>query len=303
MRIVIPGGTGLIGRALAADLAADGHDVVILSRDPARAGAPPPGARIAAWDARSAAGWAELADGAQAIVNLAGAGLGDARWTPARKAQIRESRSDAGRAVAEAVAAAAVKPGVVIQASAVGYYGPRGDEPATESDPAGSDFAAQVCRDWEASSAAVEAAGVRRALIRTGVVLATDGGALPKMALPFKLFVGGPVGSGRQWLSWIHLADEVAAIRFLIEHPEAAGPFNLSAPNPLTNRDFSRALGQALHRPALFPVPAFVLKLLFGEMSSVLLTGQRVIPARLEQLGFTFRYPSADAALAALYRP
>jgi uncharacterized protein (TIGR01777 family) len=191
---------------------------------------------------------------------------------------------------------------VVVQSSAVGYYGPHGDEEVTENSPSGDDFLAEVCRDWEAATAAVEGLGLRRVIIRTGIVLAREGGALPPMARPFRFFVGGPVGDGRQWLPWIHRADEAGAIRYLIESSEAAGPFNLSAPNPLTSRDFAHALGRALGRPSALPAPAFALKALFGEMSTVLLDGQRVLPRRLTALGYPFRFPTVDAALADLYR-
>jgi uncharacterized protein (TIGR01777 family) len=259
------------------------------------------GVRLLAWDARSAEGWGALADGAQAIVNLAGAGLSEKRWSTERKRLIRDSRVHAGRAVTEAVRNAETKPQVVVQSSAVGYYGPRGDEILTEDALAGADFLADVCLDWEASTREVEELGVRRAVVRSGVVLATHGGALPEMARPMKLFVGGPVGSGRQWLSWIHLADEVAAIRALIDDPQATGAFNLVGAEPVTNRAFMTALGQALHRPAVVPAPAFALKLLYGEMSTVVLDGQRAVPQHLAALGFRHRFPEVDAALADLY--
>jgi uncharacterized protein len=297
MRVIITGGTGLIGRPLAASLASDGHEVIVLSRDPARVQGLPAGVRAVRWDGRSAGGWGELAEGAGAIVNLAGENIGDARWTPGRKQSIRESRTNAGQAVVEAVLAATRKPDVVIQSSAVGYYGPRGSEELGEETPPGGDFLAQLAIDWENSTAAVEAAGVRRAVIRTGVVLAREGGAFPRMLLPFRLFVGGPYGNGRQWLPWIHLADEVAAIRFLIGKDGAHGPFNLSAPSPLTNRQFATVLGRVMGRPSLLPVPAFVFRLLFGEMATVILDGQRAVPDRLLQLGFMFQYPTAAAAL------
>jgi uncharacterized protein (TIGR01777 family) len=202
----------------------------------------------------------------------------------------------------EAVKLVENKPGVVVQASAVGYYGPRGSEEITEEAAPGNDFLSQVCVEWEDSTASVEDLGVRRVIMRSGVVLSLDGAALPRMMLPFKFFIGGPVGSGQQWLSWISLADEVAAIRYLIEHKDAAGPFNLSAPTPLTNAEFGRVLGRVLKRPAIMPTPGFVVRLVFGEMSTVVLDGQRVTPQRLQQLGFTFRFPEAEAALRDLLR-
>ncbi len=185
----------------------------------------------------------------------------------------------------------------MIQGSAVGFYGPRGDEPIGESAGPGDDFLAGVCRQWESASDGVAAAGVRRVIIRTGIVLSPAGGVLPRMALPFRLFIGGPAGSGRQWMPWIHIADEVGAIRFLIEQSQAAGPFNLTAPSPATNRDFSRALGRALRRPSLLPVPALALRLLFGEMAGLLLTGQRAMPQRLQEIGYRFRHPELEPAL------
>jgi uncharacterized protein (TIGR01777 family) len=306
MRILITGGTGLIGSKLSQDLVEDGHEVIVLSRNPAQRTVPP-AVRAEKWDAGSAAGWGHLADGADAIVNLAGAGIaGDGfppkRWTPERKHLIRDSRLNAGKAVVEAVEAADAKPRVVVQASAVGYYGPRGDEIVTEETPPGSDFLADVCLDWEAATAAVEQMGVRRVVIRSGIVLSTEGGAFPQMMLPFKFFVGGPLGSGRQWQPWIHIADEARAIRFLIEKEAARGPFNVMAPNPVRNKEFARVLGQVLNRPSFIPAPAFALRLAFGEVATTLLDGQRAIPQRLEDLGFTFRYPQLRPALEALLK-
>lgn len=297
MRVVITGGTGLIGRALAASLGAEGHEVIVLSRSPGRATALPAGVRAEHWDGRSAAGWVRVADGADAIVNLAGENIAEGRWTAQRKQRIRESRLNAGRAVVEAVGQATRKPRVVVQASAVGYYGPRGDEGITEETGPGSDFLAQVAVDWEDSTRAVEAQGVRRSIARSAVVLATEGGSLPRMLRPFKLFVGGPLGSGRQWFPWIHIEDEVGALRFLLENEGATGPFNLAAPNPVTNAEFTQALGRVLGRPAFMRAPALALRLIFGEVASVLVEGQRAVPRRLLDLGFAFRFPEAEAAL------
>ncbi|MGD8595605.1 MAG: TIGR01777 family oxidoreductase [Anaerolineae bacterium] len=298
MRVLITGGTGLIGRALSANLVTDDHEVIILSRTPRKASGLPADVVVQQWDAKTASGWGHLADGADAIVNLAGENIGAGRWTDERKARIENSRLNAGRAVVEAVEQASQKPKVVIQASGVGYYGPRGDEKLTEDASPGDDWAAQVVvRYWEASTEPVETMGVRRAIIRSAPVLDADDGALPRMVLATKLFVGGPLGDGQQWFSWIHLQDEVAAIRFLIENPEAHGPFNLSAPNPVTNAQFMRALGRVLGRPAIMPTPAFAVKLVFGEMATVVLDGQRAIPKHLQQLGFEFQYLIVEAAL------
>lgn len=300
MKVVISGGSGLIGRALTAELIANGHQVRILSRDPARAGGLPAGVEVVGWDAESAATLAPGLEGADAVVQLAGANIGGGRWTPARKRLIRDSRVRSSRAIAEALAAAGA-PRILVQGSAVGYYGARGNERLDEDAAPGDDFLAETCREWEAASESAAAAGVRRTVARTGVVLTREGGALPRMALPFKLFAGGPAGSGDQWLPWIHLDDEVAALRFLIEHEAAAGPFNLTAPNPVTNREFSRALGRALHRPSLMPAPAFALRLALGEMSTLVLDGQRAVPRRLLEAGFDFTFSDAEGALRAIY--
>ena len=300
MKVIVTGGSGLIGRALVASLAADGHQATVLSRDPERVRDLPEGVAVAGWDAKSAEQLTPLVAGADAVVHLAGAGIADGRWTAERKRLIRDSRVDSSAAVAAAIAAADPRPGVLLQGSAVGFYGPRGDEELTEESPPGDDFLAAICRDWEVASAAVEEIGVRRTVLRTGVVLARDGGALAKMLLPFRLFAGGPAGSGRQYMPWIHLADEVGAIRFLLDSAEARGPFNLTAPEPLTNKQFSRVLGRVLHRPSFMPAPAFALKLALGEMSKILLEGQRALPRRLEQAGYRFQFPELEGALRAL---
>ena len=296
-RILITGGTGLIGRALATGLAKDGAEVVILSRSPDRINGLPAGVSAKGWDGSTAEGWGSLVDGIDAIVNLAGENISSGRWTEQRKRLLLESRLNAGRAVVQAVEAASVKPEVVIQASAVGYYGPRGAQEISEETPAGHDFLAKVAAEWEASTQPVEGLGVRRAIIRTGVVLSPDGGALERMLLPFRLFIGGRMGSGRQWFPWIHIADEVAAIRFLIENETASGPFNLTAPVPLTNAEFTRLLGKQLKKPTVMPIPGFALRVLFGEMATVLLDGQKAIPGRLINLGFTFQFREAAPAL------
>jgi len=301
MRVIITGGSGLIGWALTENLAKDGHEVIVLSRNPEVVKNLPGGARAEKWDGRSAQGWGKFVDGADAIVNLAGATISD-RWSDARKKVIRESRVNAGKAIVEAVKAAEKKPGVVIQSSAVGYYGPRGAEEITEDSSAGNDFLASVCKEWEASTAELDGMSIRRPIIRTGVVLSKDGGALPKMLLPIKMFIGGPLGNGRQYFPWIHLQDEVAAIRFLIENKKANGVYNLSAPQPLTNKEFTQAIGKVLNRPTFMPVPAFAMQLLFGEMSTLLLDGQREVPQRLMKEGFKFQFSDAEAALRDVLR-
>jgi uncharacterized protein (TIGR01777 family) len=302
MRVIITGGTGFIGRTLAAELAGGGYEVVLLSRDPARATGLPAGIRVEKWDARTSQGWAALADGAVAIVNLAGENLAGAgffpdRWTDARKRILRQSRLDAGKAVMEAVGASQVKPRVVIQSSGIGHYGFVEDRLVTEADPPGDDFLARLTVDWEGSTAAVTEYGVRHVVIRSGVVLSPDEGALRRLLLPYRLFVGGKMGGGRQGFSWIHPVDEVAAIRFLIENESASGPFNLCAPEPLTNAEFGAALGRVLGRPSWFPLPGFALKLTLGEVANTVLEGQCALPKKLLDLGFTFRFPTSEAAL------
>jgi hypothetical protein len=302
MRVIITGGAGFIGRALAADLARAGYEVVALSRSPEKATGLPAGARAERWDGRTAAGWGPLADGALAIVNLAGENLAGggflpARWTPERKQLIRRSRLDAGRAVVEAVQAAQARPAVVIQSSGIGYYGTRKDGLLTEADEPGTDFLAALSVEWEASTAPVGSLGVRHVSIRSGVVLSPTEGALYRLLLPFKLYAGGPMGSGRQGFSWIHPADEIAAIRFLLENPAARGPFNLCAPAPLTNAQFGKAIGRVLGRPSWLPVPAFAMRLALGEVASMVLEGQRATPRKLLDLGFRFRFPDAESAL------
>ncbi|MGB2908125.1 MAG: TIGR01777 family oxidoreductase [Candidatus Aminicenantaceae bacterium] len=303
MKVIITGGTGLMGHGLSSLLVSKGYEVIVLSRSPQRAAGLPTGVRVERWDGRSADGWGQLVEGATAIVNLAGANLAGtgffpSRWTAQHKHRIRESRVQSGRVVVEAVQGARDKPRVVIQASAVGYYGFGRDEIFTEDCPAGDDFLARLTADdWEPSTAAVEDMGVRRVIVRSGVVLSTELGALPRLLLPYRLFVGGPIGSGKQWLAWIHPYDLSEAIRFLIENEEASGPFNLTAPVPKTNAEFGRTMGRILGRPSLVPLPGFALRLALGEVSSVVLEGQRVLPKNLQDMGFEFRFPDADSAL------
>lgn len=300
MRVIITGGTGLIGRPLCAALVKDGHDVIVLTRNPATTKGMPAGVRLEKWDARTADGWSHLADGAGAIINLAGEGLADGRWTAERKERILSSRLNAGKAVMAAIEQAANRPPVLVQASAVGYYGPRNDEIVTESSSPGGDFLARVCFEWEASTAVAANYGIRRPVIRTGVVLSNDGGALPKLVLPFRLFAGGSIGSGRQWYAWIHIADQVGAILYLLNHASATGPFNLTAPEPLPNKQLAQVIGRVMGRPAIFPAPGLAVRTLFGEMATVVLDGQRAVPHKLQELGYTFQYPTAEAALSDL---
>ena len=297
--VIISGATGFIGTILVKKLVARNYHVVVLSRNPGKAAAfNSSQVKVVAWDGRSANGWGHYVDGAYGIINLAGENIAAGRWTPARKTAILQSRLAAGRAIVEAVALSARKPRVVIQASGIGYYGNRGDTVLDETSSSGTGFLADVAIQWEKSTKPVEALGVRRAIIRTGIVLGRGGGFLSRVLLPFKLFMGGYLGSGRQWLSWIHMEDEVSAICFLLEQDAAQGAFNLSSPQPLTAKDFFVEVGTALGRPSWLPVPGFVMHLALGEMADeLILSGQRALPARLLEAGYAFHYPSAQHAL------
>jgi uncharacterized protein (TIGR01777 family) len=306
-RVIITGGSGFIGRQLATELLGQGYEVIALSRNPDGVNGLPDGVQVAQWDAATGNGWSDLAEGALAIVNLAGENLAGegffpSRWTDERKARIRNSRVRAGQAVGDAVRATQVKPQVVIQSSGIGHYGPREDKIVTEDDPPGTDFLARLTVDWENSTAAVAQMGVRHVSIRSGVVLSPDEGALKRLILPFKLFVGGPMGGGRQGFPWIHPADEVAAIRFLIENEAARGPFNLVAPEAVSLGEFGVKLARVMGRPYWMPVPAFALRGALGEVASTVLEGQKAAPKKLLDLGFKFAYPTAEAALRHLLR-
>jgi uncharacterized protein (TIGR01777 family) len=291
VRVAITGSSGLVGTALRARLEAEGHTAVRVVRGEGRPG-------TITWD--PAAGRLDPADleGLDGVVHLAGEGIGAKRWNAAQKQRILESRSKGTALLSEALAATADRPPVLVSGSAIGFYGDRGDEELTEGSGSGSDFLSEICRAWESATGLAEAAGVRVAHLRTALVLDGEGGVLPRMALPFKVGLGGRLGSGRQWLSWITLADEVAAILFLLAH-EVAGPVNAAAPGPVTNAAFSKALGRALHRPSLVPVPKFAPRLLLGrEMADELLfVSQRVLPAVLQEHGFTFEHPVLEPAL------
>ena len=273
MRVVVTGGTGFIGRVLAARFLAEGDDVVVPRR-----------------------GDTSGVDGADVVVNLSGEPIAQ-RWTDAARRRIEESRTEGTRRLVAAIASAKARPSVLISASAVGYYGARGDEELDEEAPPGDDFLARLCVRWEEEAAAAAALGVRVVRIRTGVVLAADGGALAKMLPAFKVFAGGPVGSGMQWMSWIHRDDLVSLFLFALRSVAVAGALNGTAPAPVRNRDFTSAVGAALHRPAVFPAPAAALRLVFGEMATILLDGQRVVPKRALSIGFSFRHPDLGSAL------
>lgn len=294
MRIGITGASGLIGTALGARLRSDGHDVVPFVRGEGRPGS-------IRWD--PAKGQLDPADleGLDAVVNLAGEGIGDHRWTAEHKRRVLQSRVDGTRLLSEALVATTDRPAVLLSGSAIGYYGDRGDEVCTERSAPGSGFLTEVCQAWEDATAAAEAAGIRVAHLRTGLVLDTKGGVLPRMALPVKLGVGGRLGSGKQWHSWITLDDHVGATRFLLDH-DVSGPVDLTAPTPATNAEFTKALGRALHRPVWLPVPAAPLRLVLGKelADNLLFTGQRVLPEVLASSGYDFAHPELDEALTAV---
>jgi len=302
MKIVIAGGSGFLGRPLAAALARDGNEIVVLTRGSGAARGLAQ-LRSVAWTPNGETGpWAAEIDGAAALVNLAGEPIAGRRWSDAQKQRILESRVQATRSLVAAVRAAATPPPIFVSGSAVGYYGPLGDEVATEDTPPGSDFLAHVSVQWEAAATAAASARTRLVCIRTGIVLEKDGGALPQMLPPFKVGAGGPVGSGRQYWPWIHRDDWIALVKWAIQTPAATGALNATAPNPVTNADFARALGRTMRRPAFMPAPAFALRLMLGEMAdALLLSGQRAVPAKAERFGFAFRYPRLDQALAAIF--
>jgi hypothetical protein len=298
MRVFLTGATGLIGRALAASLAGAGHEVVALSR---RDGPDdlPAGVRAVRGDPARPGPWQEELAGCDACVNLAGEPVAGGRWNPERKRAIRDSRVEATARVAEVIAARG--PTVLVNGSAIGIYGPRGDEVLDEESAPGDDFLARVCVAWE-EAAAPAARRARVVRMRTGIVLAREGGALPKLALPFRMLAGGPIGDGAFWQSWIHLDDQVGLLRLALEDPRAEGPLAATAPEPVRNRDLARALGRALRRPSLLPTPVFAVRAAMGEMADVVLASQRVLPRRALALGYRFRFPSLEPALRDLLR-
>lgn len=295
MTIVLAGGSGFLGRKLAKRLAAEGHRTITLTRRPSDAG------NQIAWQPDGHAGsLPRHLDGADAIVNLAGEAIADQRWTSARKDALRRSRIFATRTLVRAIAECARPPRTFISGSAIGYYGPRGDEPVAESAPPGTDFLSRLCVEWEQEARPVESSSTRLAIVRTGLALDGGGGALKKMLWPFKLGLGTTIGSGDQYMPWIHADDWTAMVSWLIQNDRATGAFNATAPEPVTNRAFTHTLGRVLHRPAVFHAPAFLLQAALGEMASMLVDGQRVLPAAAEQLGFRFTYRTLEPALDSL---
>jgi uncharacterized protein (TIGR01777 family) len=302
MRVFVTGGTGLVGSRLVRRLRDRNDQVVVLSRRPAAARERCEGCKVVEGDPLSAGPWMNEPDGCDAVVHLAGENIFGRRWSADFKAALHDSRVKSTENVVRAIARSPHAPGgalkTLVNASAIGYYGPHGDEELSEDSPPGDDALARICVAWEEAAHRVEATGARLVIVRVGVVLDREGGALKQMLPPFKWFVGGPVGSGRQYVSWIHHADLVGLILLALDSPEVRGPLNGTAPNPVTNKEFSRALGRALHRPSFLRTPKFMLRAMLGEVASVVTTGQRVVPKKALGLGYQFRFPGIDQALA-----
>ena len=304
MRVVVAGATGFVGRSLVKKLLGEDHSVVVLSRQVgAFKNLPSAQLKVELWDGHTVGHWAEQLEDADAVVNLSGEGIADERWTEERKRLIKASRLEATRALVGGISGRARhhRPRVLVNASAVGYYGdvPQGE--VFENHPKGKDFLAGVCGDWEAEAQSAGGYDVRVVLPRFGVVLEKGGGALKKFIPPFRLFAGGPLGSGRQWFPWVHRDDVVDILLFALEKEQLSGPVNVAAPEAVTMKQFCKALGKTMHRPSWAPVPGFALKLLLGEMAGMLLTGQKAVPKKLEEAGYRFQYPALGPALSAIF--
>jgi len=298
MKLVVTGATGFIGTALCARLLEQGHALTLFTRgSPRDAGSP--AKRWLHWTPGALREWQTALNGVDGVINLAGEPIAETKWTHTQRRCIEKSRIDSTNSLVQGIAKAELRPKFLITASAVGYYGHRGDETVTEETPPGDDFLSRVCQDWEEEAKKAEQLGLRVICLCTGIVLGAGGGALKKMVWPFKFFVGGPLGSGQQWMSWIQLEDHVRLVLDLIDNPHASGPVNATAPNPVRNKEFCQTLGKVLHRPCWAPVPGLALRLALGEMADMLLTGQRVVPAAAQKLGFQFRYPTLEEALQA----
>ncbi|HEX8140180.1 MAG TPA: TIGR01777 family oxidoreductase [Pyrinomonadaceae bacterium] len=296
MKILVTGASGLVGSALVPYLTSKGHEVVRLVRS-----RPKSGTAEIEWNPESGVADPSRLEGFDAVVHLAGENISEGRWTDEKKRRIRESRVKGTRVLAENLAQLAQPPRTLASASAIGFYGNRGDELLNEQSASGQDFLAEVCREWELATRPAAERGIRVANLRFGVILSREGGALAKMLTPFKLGVGGRVGSGRQYMSWITLDDTVGSIYHALTHEDVRGPVNVVAPRPVTNEEFTKTLGQVLSRPTLLPAPAFALRLAFGEMAdALLLSSARVEPARLKETGYTFQHPELEGALKSL---
>ncbi len=301
MRLGITGATGLIGSALCNALDPNHYQIVVLSRTPEKARLQFPSAQCIGWDATTPLTPEPALEGLDAMVHLAGESIASGRWNSRRKETIRESRVAGTRNLVNLLGQLKDPPEVLVSGSAIGFYGPRGDEPLGEDEPPAEDFLGQVCRHWENEARRATESGIRVVLMRTGLVLSNRGGALPQMLPPFKMFVGGPLASGRQWMSWIHIRDQIGAIQHVLSNREIKGPVNFTAPGPVTNQEFSKTLAGVLKRPAMFRVPGFVLRLLLAEMAeALLLSGQRVLPRTLQQSGYGFHFPELRVAFEGL---
>lgn len=299
MNLVVAGGTGFLGKKLTGEMVRRGHSLTVLTRSPQRL-ASSVNLRAVQWDAETDGPWRHVIDSADAVINLTGELIAGKRWTKKQKDVVLNSRVRSTRALVAAIERSLKRPSTLINVSAVGYYGnvPQGD--VTERSPGGIDFLAGVCAQWEAEAYKTEKLGVRVLTPRLGVILAADGGALQRLAMPFRLFVGGYLGTGRQWFPWVHIDDVVNAFLFLLEQTACVGPVNIAAPEPVTMKEFTEVLGRVMHRPSWTAVPSFVLRVVLGEMSEMLLTGQRVVPRKLLDAGFEFRYANLERALSDL---
>ncbi len=299
MKVVVTGGSGFIGSTLIPMLIVEGHEVVLLTRSPDSVRSRvDQRVKVEEWDGKTHGAWSSHIESADAVLNFAGESIAGKRWTLAQKQRIIDSRVDATNAIVTAIGRASKKPAVLINASAVGFYGPVESGDVTEEYQRGNTFLSETTDRWEQSARAVQQYGVRLVLLRISVVLGEGGGALEKMLLPFRLFVGGPIGSGRQWFPWVHVDDLVGAVLFALSNKDVSGSVNVAAPQASTMKEFCTALGKTLHRPSWAPVPGFVLNIALGEMSEMLLTGQRVVPRALERFGYKFKFPQLAPALA-----
>ncbi len=300
MRILITGGTGFIGSLLIPRLTKEGHHVVVLTRTPGSIRLASPVVEAEHWDGVHPGPWTNRIERADAVINLAGENIADKRWTKVRKKKLIDSRIQSTRAIIEAIRRAPKKPSVLINASAVGYYGSVEKEDVVENYSRGNDFLSELCWAWEQEAWNAERLGVRVVKLRFGVILDRRAGALKKLTMPFRLFAGGWLGSGRQWFPWVHSDDVVGIIAFALEHPSVSGPVNVAAPEHVTNKEFSQALGRVMRRPCWAPVPGFVLRLALGEVAGMILTGQRVIPEKILNAGYEFKYPELTRSLEAI---
>ncbi|MBD1849643.1 TIGR01777 family oxidoreductase [Leptolyngbya sp. FACHB-711] len=306
MKIAVTGATGFIGSRLVERLQTEGHSVVVLTRNADRAKSlfpvsKYPNVEVVAYQPLQSGTWQQLISGCDGVVNLAGAPIAESRWTPERKQEIMDSRKAGTEKIVEAIAQANPRPSVLVNSSAIGYYGTSETATFDEASPAGNDYLAEVCQAWEAAAQKVEESGTRLVILRTGIVLG-QGGAIAKMLLPFRMFAGGPIGNGRQWFSWIHLEDMVNLILKALTQPEMSGTYNATAPNPVRMAELSQSLGDAMKRPSWLPVPNFALELMLGDAAKVVLEGQQVLPKRTQESGFAYQYTTVKQALTDVVR-